>query len=347
MNHAQIELTNKCNFQCQFCEIKKHRVKDELPISQVYDILDQLTTAQLPGGKVFMVSLNGLGEPLLYPHLPEAVAYAKARFPFVGFITNGYLLTHALVDKLLEYDIDYITVSINAVDAKVYEKFQGYGLKDPEAVLKRVLDNVRYLMEQKEKLKKKTELRIPYIVTKDSKDHMKDFIQYWKNTGHEALIQFTRLIQYKRQEHVKYTRCERLLEDFMIFSNGDVTMCACDQTRSVILGNIYKQKIEAIMNGKKYLSIVKANDKFDLEHMPKACFICDRLIDEGFLKNYSIGYKVIYVNNFWKGLKWKLYWIGIQWFTELKKHDATWPLFRKVKTIMIRNETAGRRRSRK
>lgn len=342
MNHVQIELTNRCNFQCKFCEIKNHRIKDELPIQQVYHILDQLVTAELPGGKIFMVSLNGVGEPLLYPHLAEAVAYAKARFPFVGFITNGYLLTHELADKLLSYNIDYITVSINAVDAEVYKKFQGYRLKDPEAVLKRVLGNVTYLMEQKERMKKKTELRIPYIVTKDSKDHMEEFIQYWKNTGHEVLIQFTRLMQFKKPEHVKYTRCERLLEDFMIFSNGDVTMCACDQTRSVILGNIYEQKIEDIMNGKQYMDIVRANDRFDLKHMPKACFICDRLIDEGFLRNYSIGYKIIYVNNFWKGLKWKLYGVGIQWFTELKKHDATWPLFRKIKKMVVRNETAGR-----
>ncbi len=346
MNHVQIELTNRCNFQCKFCEIKNHRVKDELPIEQVYDILDQLTTARLPGGKIFMVSLNGVGEPLLYPHLTEAVAYAKARFPFVGFITNGYLLSPNLTDHLLACNIDYITVSINAVDAEVYKKFQGYGLKDPEAVLDRVLSNVRYLMEQRDRLKKKTELRIPYIVTKDSKSHMKEFIQYWKDTKREALIQFTRLMHFKKLDHVKYTRCERLLEDFMIFSNGDVTMCACDQTRSVILGNIYEKKIEDIMNGEKYLSIVRANDAFDLDHMPKACFICDRMIDEGFLKNYSIGYQVIYVNHFWKNLKWKFYGIGIQWVTELKKHDVTWPLFRRIKKIMVRHETAGRNKRR-
>ena len=347
MNHVQIELTNRCNFQCKFCEIKNHRVKDELPIEQVYNILDQLTTAELPGGKVFMVSLNGVGEPLLYPHLTEAVAYAKKRFPFVGFITNGYLLTHELVDKLLEYNIDYITVSINAVDARIYKKFQGYGLKDPEAVMERVLDNVRYLMARRDKLKKKTELRIPYIVTMDSKDHMEEFVQYWKHSGHEALIQFTRLMHFRKLDHVKYTRCERLLEDFMIFSNGDVTMCACDQTRSVILGSIYEQKIEDILNGEKYLSIVRANDRLDLEHMPKACFICDRMIDEGFLRKYYIRYNVVYVNNVWKSLKWKLYWIGIQWFTELKKHNLTWPLFRRVKRMMVRKESAGRNRRRK
>lgn len=342
MNHVQIELTNKCNFQCEFCEIKNHRVKDELPIEQVYNILDQIKKAELPGGKVFMVSFNGVGEPLLYPQIGKAVKYAKERFPFVGFITNGYCLTKDVADEMLSLDIDYITVSINAVDAEVYSKFQGYGFKEPEKVMNHVLDNIHYFLEQRKKLGKHTEFRIPFLLTDDSKYHLKEFIEYWKKSGYEIAIQLTKLLTFSSLTVKKYTRCERLTEDFMIFSNGDVTICACDQARAGIIGNIYKQSVEEILNSDTYNKIVKANERLEIEKLPLMCRNCEKMIDEGFLKNYSMFYKNIYVNNFRKHIKWKIYSVGIRWFTELKKCKLTYPIFRKIKNYMVRRETAGR-----
>jgi len=338
MNHVQIELTNKCNFQCEFCEIKNHRVKDELPIEQVYRILDEIKDAELPGGKVFMVSFNGVGEPLLYPQITEAVKYAKERFPFVGFITNGYGLTEKVADEMLALDIDYITVSINAVDAQVYSKFQGYGFQNPEKVMNHVLHNMNYFLEQRKLLNKHTEFRIPYLLTEDSKEHFPVFLEYWKKSGYEVLIQTTRLMTFKKLDNVRYTRCERLTEDFMIFSNGDITICACDQTRGCVLGNIYKNSIAEVINGPRFAKIVKANEEIDLDNSPKMCLNCEKRINEGFLKNYSIGYKIYYTNNVRKNIKWKIYSVGIQCFSELKKYKYTYPFFRRFKNYMFRRE---------
>lgn len=342
MNHVQIELTNRCNFQCEFCEIKNHRVKDEMPIEQVYSILDQLVEADLPGGKVFMVSFNGVGEPLLYHDIGKAIKYAKERFPFVGFITNGYFLTKEIADEMLDLDIDYITVSINAVDGDIYEKFQGYGLKEPEQVMCRVLSNIEYLLTQKERLKKHMEFRIPFLMTKDSEKHLKQFLHHWRQSGHEISIQLTKLLTFGKLENAKYTRCERLTEDFMIFSNGDITICACDQKREGIIGNIRTHSISEVLNGDKYMGIVKANSELDLKNMPSLCLNCEKMMDEGFLRNHSMFYKVIYVNSWKKNLKWKVYSVGVQWFTELKKHRVTFAFFRKMKNYMVRKEIRGK-----
>lgn len=338
MNHVQIEMSDRCNFQCKFCEIKNHREFNDFPIEKLYDVLDQLERDELPGGKIFMVSLSGVGEPLMHKDIVKAVAYAKSKFPFVGFITNGFFLTKDIVDQLLEYDISYITISLNGVDASVYERFQGYGLKDPEATMNRVINNIKYLLERRDELGKKTEVRIPYIVTKESEAHVKTFLRYWKENGHEVLIHLKRLLEWRDVTNNKLGRCERLMEDFMIYANGDVTICAVDQSRGCILGNVYEHSVKEILEGDKYKQIVKANKERRFGDLPDICKRCEYIIDDGFLKNNCDAIKVIYLNNPWKNLKWKIYITGQNIFSELKKYDATWLFYKKIKNRIMRRE---------
>lgn len=338
MNHVQIELSDRCNFRCKFCEIKNHRDFTDMPIETVYKILDQLQDAELPGGKIFMVSLSGVGEPLMHKDVVKAVKYARERFPFVGFATNGYFLTKETVDRLLEADISYITISLNGVNASVYEKFQGYGMNEPEAVMNRVIENIKYLLKRRDELHKKTEIRIPYIVTADSKEHVKDFIKFWRSTGSQVLIHLKRLLEWKNIENKKLCRCERLMEDFLIYSNGDVSICAVDQSRSCILGNVYEKPIKEILEGEKYQNIIKINSEGRMDLMPEICKCCEYIINDGFLKNNCDAYKVIYLNNNLKNIKWKVYRTGQNILSELKKYNATWKLYKRIKNRIMRRE---------
>lgn len=340
MNHAQIELSDRCNFQCKFCEIKNHRDNNDMPIEMVYDILDQLEKDELPGGKVFMVSLSGVGEPLLHKDLVPAVKYAKDRFPFVGFATNGYFLTEEVADRLLELNIDYITISFNGVDVEVYKHFQGYGLKNPEEVMNRIINNIKYILRRRDELGKKTQIRLPYIVTPDSVDHAKEFEKYWKEYGHEVLIHYKRLLEFKKITARKLARCERLMEDFMIYANGDVTICAVDQSRSCILGNVYEKRISDILYGEKYSEIIKANREKRFSELPSICQNCEYIVNDGFLKNNCDAYRVVYLNNGLKNFKWNFYIIAQNILSELKKHDATWEMYKKVKNRVMRREYA-------
>lgn len=338
MNQIQIELTNRCNFQCEFCGIKHHRTNNDLPIKDVCRLLDRIKDAEFPGGQVHMVSFNGLGEPLLHPNIVEAVAYAKERFPFVGFITNGYCLTKEISDALLSLGIDYVSVSINGVNEDVYSHFQGYGMKHPEATMKRVIDNTIYFLKRRDELGKKTEVRIPFCLTEVSKPHLKEFVTFWRNTGFEILIHVTRLLKFKDSRNVRYTRCEQLTENFLVFANGDIGFCCCNHTRAGIIGNIYKDDVVDVFWSEAFTNIVRANAEGNYAELPPACRICENHRDYGFLKDYSLGYKFIYLNNPLKAVKWSAYSIGRRWLSELKKHDMTWPLFRRIKSFMYHFE---------
>lgn len=62
--------------------------------------------------------LNGIGEPLLHPHLEEFIRRAKKLLPegaWVGFQTNGMLLSEARAASLLDAGLDRICLSLDSV----------------------------------------------------------------------------------------------------------------------------------------------------------------------------------------------------------------------------------------
>ena len=339
MLHVQIELTNRCNFQCKFCGIKHYRTNDDMPLDDVKRILDDIKRAKFSGGNVYMISFNGLGEPLLSPDLIEAIRYAKERFPFVGFVTNGYRLDRKMTEELLSVGVDYISVSLNAIDANVYTEFQGYGLKDPEKAMNTVIENVKYFLRRRDEEGLKTEVRIPYCLTKKSKEHLKEFTEYWRATGRELIIHTIRLLEFEEAgKNVHYTRCEHLTENFLVFANGDIGFCCCNHTRAGIIGNIYKDELQTLFEGEVYKKIVADNDKGDYRNLPAACRICENHRTEGFMGDYSMGYQFIYVNNTFKQIKWTFYSFGWRLLAELKRYRITWPVFRKLKNLVYHLE---------
>jgi MoaA/NifB/PqqE/SkfB family radical SAM enzyme len=305
----------------------------------VKKLLDDIKKTDFPGSRVYMISFNGLGEPLLSPHLIESIRYAKKSFPFVGFVTNGYRLDHKMTEDLLSVGVDYISVSLNAVDPKVYSEFQGYGLKDPGRAMNTVIENIKYFLQRRDELGLKTEVRIPYCITKASKTHLKEFTDYWRKTGRELIIHTIRLLEFEEAgKNVRYTRCEHLTENFLVFANGDVGFCCCNHTRAGIIGNIYKDELKTLFEGEEYRKIVEDNNKGDFSHLPPACRICENHRTDGFMGDHSMGYKFIYLNNPLKQVKWTLYTYGWLLLAELKRYRLTWPLFRKLKDLVYRIE---------
>jgi len=77
----------------------------------------------VPSGS--LIDLNGWGEPLLYPHLVEAVALLKTHGCFVGFSTNGLLLTEKKALRLIDAGIDYLAFSLDGASDRTYETVRG------------------------------------------------------------------------------------------------------------------------------------------------------------------------------------------------------------------------------
>ncbi|MGY1640583.1 radical SAM protein [Geodermatophilus sp. SYSU D00703] len=114
----QLEVTSACNLSCAMCLVSYrpavNRTHGAMPIELFRRLVDGT-----PG--LTRLTLQGLGEPLLQPHLLEMVAYAKERGIEVGFNSNAMLLTRDRAERLVALGLDWLHVSLDGATAETYE----------------------------------------------------------------------------------------------------------------------------------------------------------------------------------------------------------------------------------
>ena len=105
---AQIIPTRRCNLSCTYCNEFDH-TSEPVPLEDLRQRID--TLAALGTG---ILTLSG-GEPLLHPDVDEIVRHIRKRGAIATLITNAYLLTPALIDRLNAAGLDSMQVSIDNV----------------------------------------------------------------------------------------------------------------------------------------------------------------------------------------------------------------------------------------
>jgi len=113
-----LELTNKCNFHCEFCpsdsQTRSHGYMD---LSLVKKIFDEISLKKL----VSQVQLHLMGEPTLHPKLNDILAYAKKKNIKIALTTNGSTLVKKKVPKLLESISGNIIASLMTPTKETYK----------------------------------------------------------------------------------------------------------------------------------------------------------------------------------------------------------------------------------
>jgi MoaA/NifB/PqqE/SkfB family radical SAM enzyme/esterase/lipase len=107
---ANVEITTRCNLRCRYCARSMiNRQALEMPREMFSRILDMLPHA-------YRITLVGLGEPLLHPHIVDIVADASSRKRRVALVTNAMLLDKALSRELIKAGLHSIAFSLDAPD---------------------------------------------------------------------------------------------------------------------------------------------------------------------------------------------------------------------------------------
>jgi MoaA/NifB/PqqE/SkfB family radical SAM enzyme len=110
LDWAQIEVTTRCNACCVYCPRTTARAawRDaDMDIALFRQLVPQLATPY--------VHLQGWGEPLLHPHLPDMAREAAAAGMQVGTTSNGVLLDAAMAETLVAAGLDVIALSLAGV----------------------------------------------------------------------------------------------------------------------------------------------------------------------------------------------------------------------------------------
>lgn len=124
-DHMEIDLTNRCNLNCEWCCSKEERNRTPIDMS----LSDYRFNIQKAWDEGWGIVLTGGGEPTCHPNFLDAVDYLFSEFydndtnqsqyhiPGIGLVTNGILIGHIEYFikqiKILEEDNVWIRISQN------------------------------------------------------------------------------------------------------------------------------------------------------------------------------------------------------------------------------------------
>ena len=172
--------TGKCNLACSMCLTHSPLIPDnpfkyqgskDMDLPTFKDILNKFQAA-------LHVSIIGNGEPLLNKDIFEIIRHAKKRKKIVTLFSNGFILDQYL-DQLLEHEIDYINISLNAIDETQYQRITGH---DPSIFFK-CKDNLKKLCVEKARQNKKMNICCSIIVDKQNYKSMPEMIRFAEEIG--------------------------------------------------------------------------------------------------------------------------------------------------------------------
>jgi len=124
-----VETTTRCNLGCVMCvkQTCDHAIAEGDMSFSTFAALEPA----FPGLNALV--LNGVGEPLLHPNLEVFIRLARSLMPkdsWIGFQSNGLLLTESRAVSLLEAGLDRICLSIDSVSPETFRKVRDGGELD-------------------------------------------------------------------------------------------------------------------------------------------------------------------------------------------------------------------------
>jgi MoaA/NifB/PqqE/SkfB family radical SAM enzyme len=170
-----VEVTSRCTRQCAVCP------RTALTSVWIDGDLGDAAWAVLRRdlGLARHVHLQGWGEPLLHPRLPEMAAAAKAAGSTVGVTTNGDLLADA-VDWIVAGRIDLVTVSV-AGDATTHAALRS------GSRLERIWEAVERLAARRGK-RRQPAIKVSYLLTAANPGSLPGVVRAAADTGADELF---------------------------------------------------------------------------------------------------------------------------------------------------------------
>lgn len=136
--HIELDLTDRCNVACYFCNQQDLRTKESIPLPKLTALIDELAENGLKSAR-----LSGGGDPLFHRDVVAVMDHLAARGVVIdNLTTNGVALTPDVATRLVRNQAREVIFSLNAADAADYTRM----MKVKPALFDRVLDNIQTLV---------------------------------------------------------------------------------------------------------------------------------------------------------------------------------------------------------
>ena len=139
--HAEIDITDRCNVACYFCNQQDVRTKDQISLPHLTRLVDELAA-----GGLRSIRMSGGGDPLFHHAILEFLDHLHSRGIVIdNLTTNGALLGPEIARRLVAHRAREVIFSLNAVDEPDYRRM----MQAQPATFHRVTDNVRGLVQER------------------------------------------------------------------------------------------------------------------------------------------------------------------------------------------------------
>lgn len=164
---ADIEVTSSCNLSCAFCYAKGGESDDFFPVEHIPRVFDELANAG-----VMTLGLTG-GEFFVHRNAMDILAYAVERFPQIGLLTNGTLISKEAVSYIARHSNQIMVgVSVDSVRSEFHDKLRG-----KQGAHARAIKAIRNLSEHG------VNVRLSSVICEGNKWEIADLAEFAKTLG--------------------------------------------------------------------------------------------------------------------------------------------------------------------
>lgn len=284
--YIDVELTNHCNLQCYMCPVGTFAMKRQrgyMTMETVDKICAELMDSSIEG-----VRLIRWGEPTLHPQFIEILRKFKNTNKLIHFNTNGTLLDRAMIEKIVEMDIDSVKFSFQGCDEKSYLEMRSGSSWD------KVMENICLFNEIRGN-KEKPFIQISTTLTDETEEKKDNFINAIENKCDYYNIGKTQLchlnidkmiISEERKQKFKdlqsreslscrhFSVCEEVFDKLSINWDGSVSACCIDYDDMLIVGNINENSLSEIFCNSKMNEIreIIRDSDYDKIGLCRTCY---------------------------------------------------------------------------
>jgi len=233
-----IEITNRCNLNCQFCIGNKRKIND-ISISEYIKIIKKIK------GYTKEIYLHILGEPLMHKNINFFIDYAHQNGLMVNITTNGYLISK-IKDN---HNLNRLNVSLHSYNSRYGVSFDNY-MDNIFEVIDILRNNGTFVTLRLWGLGNNVNDMLEYInnqyntnisfVKSDKK------IKIAKNLIIDFFHEFI-WPDLNNNYYNEYGTCMGLINHIGILSDGRIVPCCLDTNGIIALGNIYEDNLDEVL----------------------------------------------------------------------------------------------------
>lgn len=235
-----IEVTNKCNLNCAFCN-KNNRDKKFIEIDEFKNILVKIE------GYTKYIYLHVMGEPLLHPNINELIDIARHNF-YINITTNGYFINKIKNNK----NIRQINISLHSFNNDIIslDKYLDNIFDSVNILKKQTYISLRLWVNSKHTVKIIEYIEKKYNIT------IKDLTNI--KLENNVFLNFDQEFDWPNLDNKIYSNigtCYGVRDHIGILVDGTVIPCCLDSNGIINLGNIYTSSLEQIITSDRYKKI--------------------------------------------------------------------------------------------